>query len=810
MGLGATLVFLLVVPRSYPVGEWLFWRFALIWAYALAFAASALCLGHFVLERVFRVREEPLLESLLFACPLGVVAYGLVFYAFGAFGALGPAFPFVYTALCVVLGARGLFARARRGRGVAEGAASSGEPAQRSAAEVEPPAVAPPGALERGVAVAASAAGVVALAVVYLGIMTPDAIGYDASWQHQVIAQEYGRNGRIVPFPADWAKNHPQLAAIVSAWAYLVPGLIEPERWVLALHLEFVLFVLTLVAVGTAVGLLVERRVRAAWTGFFLFPAIFVYDCNLQGSADHVLAFFTLPVFVAAVRAGRSLASRDLALVGALTGGAVLVKYQAMYLGAAAAVPLVLGWLCAGRARLRRQEGALSWRRLAGAPFFTALVALAVCSPHFVRNWVFYDNPFYPYLQHVIPSRPTLENPDFYVHYTYLDPSLKPSGPFLDRVRDVASTMVTFSWIPHYMFWSRHVPVFGSLFTLCTPLALLLPRPRARVWLALAAAIIGLWLWAATYRTDRNLQALVPLFAAVTTAVLVLAWRLGPLARIGIVPLVLVQLAWQSDSISITQSGQLSRALEFVRAGYDGRRGIEAWRGFRQAHRDIDAALPPDAVVVMHYHHLSLGIRRTLHHDWTGMQALFDNRGLSSPRELWQAYRDQGVTHLISLPGGMAAVTRGEDVLFAALLLESKSSQRFGPFRLDELPKKPPSARPLDVLALGLAGYADGLYPVERLSVHEGTRSRRLVFPEPLEALPDDDEGRRALVARADAVFVGPRGVPERQWSPPLVAGSLRALVDQRFRRAASFAGGLELYFRKPGPRRLPGPVAVP
>src|SRR5690606_6129059 len=129
-------------------------------------------------------------------------------------------------------------------------------------------------------------------------------------------------------------------------------------------------------------------------------------------------------------------------------------------------------------------EGALSWRRLAGAPFFTALVALAVCSPHFVRNWVFYDNPFYPYLQHVIPSRPTLENPDFYVHYTYLDPSLKPSGPFLDRVRDVASTMVTFSWIPHYMFWSRHVPVFGSLFTLCTPLALLLPRPRARVWLA--------------------------------------------------------------------------------------------------------------------------------------------------------------------------------------------------------------------------------------------------------------------------------------------------------------------------------------
>ena len=30
----------------------------------------------------------------------------------------------------------------------------------------------------------------------------------------------------------------------------------------------------------------------AAWTPFFLFPAIFVYSSNLGGAADHVLAFF--------------------------------------------------------------------------------------------------------------------------------------------------------------------------------------------------------------------------------------------------------------------------------------------------------------------------------------------------------------------------------------------------------------------------------------------------------------------------------------------------------------------------------------
>ena len=39
------------------------------------------------------------------------------------------------------------------------------------------------------------------------GAMSPDAINYDASWNHLVIAQDYAREGRIVPFPGDWMRE---------------------------------------------------------------------------------------------------------------------------------------------------------------------------------------------------------------------------------------------------------------------------------------------------------------------------------------------------------------------------------------------------------------------------------------------------------------------------------------------------------------------------------------------------------------------------------------------------------------------------
>jgi hypothetical protein len=783
LGLAAAGWFLHVVPVSYPVSDWLLWRYLAFWLAGAVFTAASVSIGHLVLDRLFRVRDLPLLATLVLAEALGLAVYALVFYAAGAVALLDTGFALLYPVAAIALGGPALFRKLRT-------AWQAHEPASPS----------------HPIAVAATVGGVLALGIVYLGILTPEAIGYDGAWQHLPIAEAYARNGRIVPFPADWAKNHPHLTSLIHTWGYLLPGFSAPERWILALHQEFVLFLFTLAGVAALVRELCGRPVRAAWAGFFLFPAIFVYDCNLQGSADHVLAFFAIPVFLAALRAGRSLARRDLLLVGALVGAAALVKYQAIFLGGAAAIPLAVGWLGAVRRRWRGEDAPTA-RELVLAPLLAAGAAVLVLSPHLVRNAIFYGNPFYPYLQASIPSHPTVADADVLVRRAFAAADFRPRGNFLERVLDTLQVWLTFSWKAHYAGWSKEIPIFGALFTLLLPVGLLLPRPRGRILLALGGGAMAILCWAGTYRLDRNLQSSVPLLAAATVAVLVRAWEAGKFARVGIVPLVLLQLAWSSDAVAITQSRQLAESFRVIRAGFDGQRGDEVWSRSLRDYRSVNDALPADAKVVLHYHQRSLGIDREVLQDWVGYQSLFDARGYRSPRQLWDAYRAQGVTHVLTLPNDLPAATRGEDVIFA-LLQQSTSARRFGPLRLDTLPESPPPdpERPIEVVALGIWGYADGLYPVEAMTTHEGVPHRFQRFPPPEAPLPADDGGRLALLSRAQAVFVG-KGAG--------LAGALEAEVKRSFQQAASFQGGsLQLYLRRTvtASRAVPrfrGPVAV-
>src|SRR5205823_946597 len=135
--------------------------------------------------------------------------------------------------------------------------------------------------------------GVLCLGLLYLQCLTPEGISYDARWYHLPIAQDYAREGRIVPFPADYPRCYPHLSSLIHTWGFLVPGLSAPLRWMLALHSEFCLFLWTLAGVAAGVAWLVEKtRVNGAWVAFFLFPGIFVYDSHIGGGADHVAAFF--------------------------------------------------------------------------------------------------------------------------------------------------------------------------------------------------------------------------------------------------------------------------------------------------------------------------------------------------------------------------------------------------------------------------------------------------------------------------------------------------------------------------------------
>ncbi len=56
------------------------------------------------------------------------------------------------------------------------------------------------------------------------------------------------------------------------------------QRWTMPLHTEFFIVVFSLPAIAAmARYLLMQRQLRMAWVGYFLFPAIFVYDMNIGG-----------------------------------------------------------------------------------------------------------------------------------------------------------------------------------------------------------------------------------------------------------------------------------------------------------------------------------------------------------------------------------------------------------------------------------------------------------------------------------------------------------------------------------------------
>jgi len=149
---------------------------------------------------------------------------------------------------------------------------------------------------------AVSAFGILCVGVIYLGLLSPESVNYDATWYHLRIAQDYARWGRIRPF-YDYSAIVPQLASIVHTWGYLVPGLDGAPRWMMALHIEFALFLWTLVGVAAGIQRLIgDFTLPATWASFFLFPIIFVYDSNIGGAADHVSAFFAMPVVLATLR----------------------------------------------------------------------------------------------------------------------------------------------------------------------------------------------------------------------------------------------------------------------------------------------------------------------------------------------------------------------------------------------------------------------------------------------------------------------------------------------------------------------------
>ncbi len=646
---GAT-IFLLVVHRHYPIGDWLFWEYAAMWMLCAWWAASCLAGGHLLLSRALRIRL-PLPEHLLMAFATGVLTFATGVFAAGLLALLRPAFFFLWPMMLLALGGRPLVQDLRRifGRARLVSRLRHG------------PVLSWP----RAAAVVFGLAGV---ALLYLQILTPANVAWDARWYHLGVAEQYLAEGRIAPFPEGWFQGTlPQLATWLYTWALLVPAGSHFFEIELAAHLEFTLFIATLAGIPVLVRWLTRRRGhRGSWAAVFLFPGIFLYDSNLNLGADHVLAFWAVPIALAVPRLGHGNGVKGGVLLGVMLAGAVLTKYQAIYF-------LVgVGWLVAFGLRpwLRRpgQAAPELLRATLRQRLFTlavvTLVALALTSPTWLKNWIWYQNPLYPFMHETFGGEPWAEGVQVGLH----DSRWWPSGRMPQKLAETFGALFTFSFVPHD--WPKFhgaVPVFGSLFTLML-LPLMWLRRTGRIWGLAVAVLAGVFVWYWTNHQDRYLQALLPQMAAVTAATIILLWRTRlATVRLATGLLIALQVVWGGDvpffpTHAMIDGTPYGPSLEILSTGYR-RAGAQRHDTFSPLPA-LEASLPAGETFLFHEQRARLGLRRRLVVDGWGRQGAIVYKTLEHPRAVHKKLRSLGVTGVVwtDTPRGYQRLT--DDLVF--------------------------------------------------------------------------------------------------------------------------------------------------
>jgi hypothetical protein len=760
-------IYVATVNPIYPVRDWLFWRLLVLWCWCALLNGAYLAFGHYVLARWLKIRDLPLLETLVISAGIGVVAFTMAMYLAGALALYRSAFAIGMPVAMIVAGGPELFRFARQAwRAWVD--ATANDPGPRVA----------PNPLA-GIAVIA---GALCLCLLYLQSMTPAAIDYDPRWYHLTVAQDYAREGKIVPFLADYPKCYPHLASIIYTWGWLVPGLNEPLRWMLALHNEFCLVVWTLVGVAAGAAWLVERtRVKGAWAAFFLFPGMFVYDANIAGGADHVVAFFAVPLFLAALRAAPDLSPRRCAVAGILAAGALLTRYQALYLFVPVGALLGIRWFVLGTGLDR--AGVTDRSRLWRGPATLLALGALLSAPHFLKNWIFYGNPVYPFVAELFPGSHPLAG----VRHQLTDQAWHPRGPFLVKVWEAIKTTLTYSFHPHYAS-SKNVGVIGSLFTLLLPTLPFFGRAR-RLWVFTFMSLAVVFTWAWLYVIDRQAQIFVPLLAAATAAMIVRAWQLGWAARAGLVALVAMQVVWTGDAFFFSGYGRLFDAVNLIKSGYEGN-AKSRFQGYFPAEVAISKRLPPKAVVLFHNTRLSLGVTRKVLQDLAGFQGLISYREVKTPRDVYDLYRSHGITHIVHERGAWVAFSKQEEILFLAFIDRYGANLfREGAYEVIEMPSAPPPVEaPYRVLSLGLGGYADGVYPIEAMGVLEPIYDPDRRFPSPAKAVSAASAAAPEIIDQVKAVLLGIDSKP----SP-----ALQAALRDKFTNELTYGPKLTVYLHR-------------
>ncbi|MGB8331168.1 MAG: hypothetical protein WCE62_13680 [Polyangiales bacterium] len=754
----------------YPVQQWLFWRYAVYWVACAFWSIGCLSAGYALVRRL-RGTPLPFAESLCLSFAAGVVLFYLAMNILGALHGLRGAAFFLLPLLMIATGARPLWRYCRR--------------YVRHARFWAPKRRAP-----SMLSLAIWIFGLAVLAMLYFTMLTPDNVQFDARWKHLALAEQYAHLGFMPRFGEGWTvATNPHLASMLYTWAFLLPGAGLFDRVELAAHMELTCFVWTLATIPPVVRLLVPgARASASWVARLLFPGVLLYDSSIAAGADHIAALFALPIFVLMIRSVPSLAPGRLALLGLMMAGAAMPKLTAGMLlipGPALVITAVIVWRAV-------REQRVSWK----GPAAAGAVALGATAFFWLRNWIWYGDPLYPSLHQYLSLRPWSQDAATLFEWGYKDHQFwRPSRDWRG-VKETLSALVTFSFIPHdYRQYHRDVPVFGSLYTLLL-LCLLFLRRAKRIWLLTILTQFALFAWFWVHHQDRYLQTLMPWIAAVTAALIIRVWRTGWGSRLMLGALIATQIVIGGDVYFIQTHAMIrapiKRVNDLLSSGFE-RRYEQRFNVFPTWTKVRDA-LPQDAHVLLHDNHEHLGLSRRTTSDWGGWQFGISYGRLGSPAEVWDLYRDLGVTHLVWRPQvskGWDSVA-GDLVFFDFAVRHAHDARTVGSHRVASMPEaRPPDTPYGDVLYLGCGNtYASGLYRLSQMTTPVFGPERKS-FPAP--AVPADLENVDPLLEQTAFAVLDPKCASR-------VRGKLRSagflLVAMRKQLKVKTKVNLELYVR--------------
>ncbi len=745
------VIFARVVRAHYPISEWLVWRYIGYWIGCLAFSLASLGLGHATIKAALRGRSLPLYEHTICGLCIGMLLFEFAVFGVGLLHAYGTAFFF---SLPLVLIAATIVPTWRHYR----------------------PAI---GRLRRHHArlrrrpwwhIAIVGLGTLGLGMVYVSILTPENVQFDARWKHLALAEDFIAAGGVHRFEEGWIfATRAHFTSYLYTWAFAHPSGVLFDQIELSQHMEFTVFCWT-----TLIGIpvLVRRLVPGAdpalvWAARFLFPGVFLYDSSLTGGADHVVAAFCVPAYLLLRRSWRRLDSGILILLAAIIAGMIMGKetMTVMVLPAIFAV-LAVRWTQLTWATIRKRLSAslagVWWR----APAVMMVAAALWGAPHWLCNLVWYGDPFYPVLHEYFTPKPWLEDSAYTYKYAYVEYQMWRPDRSIKGVLETLEALATFSFIPNdWKNFHGKVPVFGSLMTLLLPTLLLLRRTKPVWWLAawVHAAIFG-WYW--VHHQDRYLQAILPWMAALVAALLVMLWRVrARLVQVAVVGLVSFQVLWGGDVYFIQTHSMIRSPLKAVAdllaAGY--KKEYDARLRTQGTYAKIGDLLPEGAHVLMHENHAHLGIGATSVADWSTWQYGMDYSLASSPREVYEQLHALGITHLSWTTGKSRSWdSLASDIMFFTFAVRhSVEQKRVAKTTLARMPDAPPpeSSFP-DVVAVLGCGRQEraGLYRVADLRTPMfGPRERDYPTPYQAASTKDGKKDAESLIAGADYVVVDPK-----------------------------------------------------